>query len=710
RDAKEFEKKLNRKVRKIVSEKITEFDKKMAVTGLLLELFRAAELNNQVDICYYIQTKYLWPIMKCVPWEEKSRTEVQLMGIMLGYYVDFITSLELSRNSFNHIKNTNLLYTDKDFIEEFIGNKPGILSKTGINLAKKYRHLGKSMAEAMSLGKHVIKKLIINRSYSFLMTFIPYLLYFSGDLEEARLFLIRNYKEINLYDGRNLFIQLTLIKCILSCEKLEEANILYGYFNYELDRQEREENPIAKHFRRIIQYLKDVEHYLKLSDQCTRESNKPLVNVVFKNTKVIKNINLAKSYLEKEQVPPIELFRKLMTYVEAFSRDSYIRLNLIEIPNVDGSDKLPNALSHKLIVRGQGLRENSQEYYMFYQSIKLQEVRRNINLFLQRHISKLLDLTIEDSMEKIKSLRSAFLDNKGSKITDLNDSDTEELINLFDDVMKDLTAKLEGQYIHRTDVDSDLYMLQREFIKKYNLKISQNTLVELLPLKVQSTFNSFLVTSEIVYEVLSNRNDVEELDFSSALIPLTKALELLLNLVFKNMSFALNDIDKFSIYYYFDKGKAKRKKTIALGPCINLLKDSHQIDVKKVKNDYRLSWQIRKGKNSFDRKGCPYFKNKSRFLAINGDKVINFNRLKMFKGLSMIIQISYNNLAQVAFTESKEQNRMILIKALEYVLYNYRNKVAHKDGISLQKVNDCREILLQSHNLLWILLYIIDID
>lgn len=51
---------------------------------------------------------------------------------------------------------------------------------------------------------------------------------------------------------------------------------------------------------------------------------------------------------------------------------------------------------------------------------------------------------------------------------------------------------------------------------------------------------------------------------------------------------------------------------------------------------------------------------------------------------------------------------MLFIKGPEYVKNNYQNVVVHKDSISLQTVDECREILLQTQSLLWILLYAIN--
>lgn len=235
-------------------------------------------------------------------------------------------------------------------------------------------------------------------------------------------------------------------------------------------------------------------------------------------------------------------------------------------------------------------------------------------------------------------------------------------------------------------------------MEQYNLVSNKGNLVGLLPVAEQNEYKNYLITSEIVYRMLSRRKDAAELYFSPALIPLTKAMELVLNLVFQRIPFAESNMDDYSKKYYFYNGN--KKSSIEFGPCINLLKDSSIIFVNlNSRGDYVLSW----GNNRFKVSG------RSRFLDLNGYKVITFDRLKAFKGLSILIEPKPKQPAiSVAFTNDTEHNRMLFVKGLEYVKNNYRNIVAYKDGISLQTVEDCRKILLQTESLLWILFYIIN--
>jgi hypothetical protein len=704
------------KLSRLVPKKKTQFDKNKGVLGILFDLFRAAELSGQKDVFYYIQTQYLWPIMKIVPWKQQNSIEVHLVGTLLGYYMDYIYFWETSRHrnlrryKFDPSywgKESRLIYTDKNFLEEMIGNGPNVLSKPAIELGKNNDQLGDLMSEVVYRGKKIIKQTMPNYLYSFLMAFTPYLLYYSGAVKKAITFLIRHYDEINYDDKRKLYVQLTIVKCILSSQKLEEVNILYGYYNYEMDRQEREKKSTMAVLEEIIQYIRDVQDHLKLNQQYTFDTGQAWFDIVFGDGRILKDIKSAENDLVENKIVSEDLFRQLMTYVEALSFPAGIRLSLLDLPNQDNYDKLPGALSDQLIKQGQCFSGKRDEYLAFYQSLRHLNIRQNLNVFIQRHIAKLTDETIQKSIDRIKTLKNIFLESENQTDKDkpdtapeneIIDPKTEAVLKRIDEIVNELTVKLESQYIGRSEIELSIDRLQRNFIKEYNLPIARDNLIGSLPLAKQNDCNNFLITSEIVYKMLSSRKDVKELDFSPALIPLTKTLELVLNVIFQRMPFVSSDMDGSSRKYYFEK--SQKKKSIELGPCINLLKDSFGINV-DFNNDkgYLLSWD----KKIFFATGT------SRFLALKGDTVISFDRLKAFQGLSILIEPGRKQPAiSVAFTSDKEHNRMLFIKGLEYVKNNYRNVVAHKDGVSQQTVEECRKILLQTKNLLWILLYIIN--
>lgn len=690
----EHEKQGNIKLPRLVPEKATEFKKNLEAVGLLLDIFKAAVSKENEDIIYYIQAEYLWPIMETVPWKQQDILEVQLMGIMLESYLSCIYDFEVSKNHDIYARiGTDRNYNETDFLDEMVNNKPGLLSRPAIEFGNKNRQLGRTMSEVIYQARNVLKKLLPNYLYSFMMAMVPYLLFFSGYCDEASEFLIKNYNQINSEDRQRFFLQMTIVKCILSGKNLQRINILYGFFVSELNRRDMVKNEILSALDEIIRYIKDVKEYLYLSNDYTIKTRRAWHDIVFGDGSIMKNIELAEKHLALGKILPDSLFDKLLLYVESFCNRSGILLELLGLPREDNYDKLPGALSDELISRGQSIISNINEYIAFYKSLNQLKLRQSMDIFLQRHISKLMDEALEDTLEKLKAMRAEISNRK----PDLNKADLniENILKKFDEVVSELGSKLENQYIGREDVELYIDRLQMYFIETYNLDVPGNNLINKLPYEERKNCNNFLVTSEIVYKMLSRRADRNKLDFSPALIPLTKALELVLNMVFQKIPFTESSIDEKSREHYFYNGD--KKASIELGPCINLLKDSKKIFVKKNKyGNYVLSWRT------------GFLEGRSRFAAIHGEQAINFDRLSKFKGLKLMIEQASKHIITIAFNEDTEFNRMLLIKGLEYVKDNYRNIVAHKDGVSPDEVETCRRILIQSENLLWILLYIIN--
>jgi len=717
----EHEKQGKMNIPRYVPEKATEFKKNLEVTGLLLDIFRRAAANGNEDTVYYIQTKYLWPIMNTVPWKQQDIVEVQLMGIMLESYLRSIYDFEVFRNLDVYARlETDNNYSETDFLNEMVNDKPGLLSAPAIEFGKKNRQLGRLMATVIYSARDTLKKFLPDYLYSFMLAIVPYFLYFNGYCDEASEFLIKNYNQLNSESKQKFFLQMTIAKCILSGKNLQKINILYGFFIGELNRLDLVKNEILAVTGEIVQYIKDVKEYLYLSHDYTIKTQRPWHDIVFGGGSITEDLKSAEKLLAQNKLLPEPLFSRLMTYVEAFCNPSGIKLDKLGLPRQDNDDKLRDALSFELISRGRGIMSSIEEYAVYYLSLHQLKLRQSIDVFLQRHISRLMDEAIEETIEKIKLIKTEFIKHKVRPGADLSDtgnnteidmeavleSETENILKQFDEVYNELARKLENRYIGREDVELYIDKLQMDFIKKYSLGVPGNNLISKLPYEERKNCSNFLVTSEIVYRMLCRREDHKKLDFSPALIPLTKALELVLNIVFQKMPLIESAFDENSRKYYFYQ--AKKKESIELGPCINLLKDSRRIYV----NDngygrYVLKW------------GRRFIDGQSRFLMMGGEEVLRCSKLSVFKGLELYIQPDATDQQdedeqskvppiKVAFKENADYNRMLLIKGLEYVKNNYRNVVAHKDEISPEEVATCRSILIQSENLLWILLYILN--
>jgi hypothetical protein len=328
----------------------------------------------------------------------------------------------------------------------------------------------------------------------------------------------------------------------------------------------------------------------------------------------------------------------------------------------------------------------------FYQSLNQVDLRKNVNIFLQQRISKLLDNTINDSLLKIKELKETLSENKN-----LENEIDERILNNLESISSELTEKLTVNYLGREEIEFHIRDMQQNFIDIYRLDAADNLMLR-LPLAMQADVNNYLVTSEIVYRVLAKRKDRDSLDFSPALIPLTKAMELVLNYIFNRMNICMySGIDTETINSYF-KG-TNRKESIEFGPAVYLFTDSKYINVKKINEEITF-----KEKNMYS--------SSSRFELWGGNEAVNIPELKKFAGIKIRINRWDNSIQRyeeetATFHNDDKYNRLLYAKGLEYIKNNYRNIVAHKEGVSLQKVEECRELLLQTEHMLWILLFLL---
>lgn len=694
KEMEEEEKQLNNKLHlpRAARNTVTEFDKKLIIPGTLLNIFKAAELSNKEDVCYYIQAEYVWKVFSIVPWERKRKIEVPFMGVLVEEYSEFIFGLELGRNQQLHLSNTNYSYTDQQFFKEMIGNGDGCLLEPGKNKYSQYDNIGIHMFRTLSRGKNAIKAEMKGYLYSFLMAFTPYILYCTGRVEEAAEFLVRYFDEINEDDKQRLYVQLILVRCILETKRIEEANTLYGYYNYEMDRQKRDKNRNTEFISEIIDYVYEVKEYIRQRNEYTFDSNESWFDILFGDGRIDTALSYIEKYPERGIIPPVDLFKQLMTYVEAFSYYSGIRLGLLGIPKQDNYDKLPDVLSQALIDRGQGYSSKYDEYLAFYQSLNQVDLRKNVNIFLQQRISKLLDNTINDSLLKIKELKETLSENKN-----LENEVDESILNNLENISYELTEKLTVSYLGREEIEFHIRDMQQNFIDTYRLDAADNLMLR-LPLAMQADVNNYLVTSEIVYRVLAKRKDRDSLDFSPALIPLTKAMELVFNYIFNRMNiYMYSGMDTETKNSYF-KG-SNRKASIEFGPGVYLFTDSKYINVNK--NNHEITFTE---KNAYS--------SSSRFELWGGNEAVNIPELKKFSGLKIRINrwdksINRYEEETATFNNDDKYNRLLYAKGLEYIKNNYRNIVAHKEGVSLQKVEECRELLLQTEHMLWILLFLL---
>ena len=245
-------------------------------------------------------------------------------------------------------------------------------------------------------------------------------------------------------------------------------------------------------------------------------------------------------------------------------------------------------------------------------------------------------------------------------------------------------------------------VMEQTFRAKYCPNYQGRSLLSKLPKKLEQEIRNYLVTGEIVYRLLSSREDADSLDFSAALIPLTKAVEQILNLIYRSMNvWPFPGLDSKVKQSYFNYSNEK-KASIEFGPGILLFKDSKYIDVKYGSNSYWLQPHE------------PY--QESHFKRWDGNRVVDIAALRNLGAGRNKMSLRVDGWDRISrqpctvnifFTQDDNENRMLLAQGLDYIRVHHRNIVAHKDPVARTMVEECRDILLMTEDILWILLYIL---
>lgn len=689
----------------------SEFELSYMVPGALLELYRACELAQRYDLCRHIMGAYVWPVFALVPWEQRDSEKVRLMGVLLNSYVDFfhsqctMSSLRLSDQKLEHWISAQIEWPESRslsaeeyqaqaaalrtrFFDELTGNAESLLD-IGRTIWPGGQEMARAMAAVMEYGGAVLGEYLPARTgmghydpCSFLMAFTPYLLFCSGCESEAVEFLVRRYEEIGLHDREMLYVQVLLSRCILAADRLGAAQTLYGCYSREMDRQERERAGVCRLSEEVVAYLRRVKEYLRQSRAHTVDTGQSWYELLFSDGRIDGLLDAVQDVLDRGGVPSERDFGELMTLVEAFSHPTGIHLGYLKLPNQDGYNKLENALPREMGCQGRGYLLRRESCNAFFNSVQMLELRRDADLLLRHHIAGLEERTLADSVERLRAVR-AKADGR------------EAVLAQLDAVIDDLAFRRLKGSLARREVERRVEQMELAFVRKHCPERRRGLLAVLSKNGGTGSqeVRDYLVTAEIVFEMLAGRRDADNLDFSAALIPLTKAMELILFSVYqkirKNMDICAVDSPDIKRVYFTGRGTPKGH--LEFGPLVNLLKDAPFINLDSRSN--RLRWG-----------GQPY--TSTHFHGWRVEEAVDITLLRRLKGEQIPVQDT-GKTVYLNFGQDDGQNRMLLAAGLDYIRVNYRNVVAHKDAISRTSVEECRKLLLLEKDLLWTLLMLL---
>jgi hypothetical protein len=302
---------------------------------------------------------------------------------------------------------------------------------------------------------------------------------------------------------------------------------------------------------------------------------------------------------------------------------------------------------------------------------------------IDNHISTLIDSNIDEYKNKLSELKESL-----SKET--SPESRKQVQKQIDDCLDWLSKKANSIALENPSLVNGLYKRLKSFRNQYQDAISNESLLEDLEYD-DNQIRKWLITGEFLLQSYSFRKDTD--DYSAAINPISKALELALHLAYWKMTPRKDKGDAASAAArpYLKDGQFQ--KDLDTGLLINLLQDrdffgineNGELVMNKKKKQYYSCFDNWDGRNAFD---IPVLKNFTDIVfkcMLSDGKVRNLSMKK----------------------DNNFYNRQVLYLALKYIKEKYRNPSSHTGTISREEYDDYIDIMIGKGSLLWVLLSVI---
>lgn len=664
---------------KVVHPEFTVFERDLVIPGMLMPFIRETEKKvGKQNLCYYMLEKYVFPALEATPWEQENNPEIPGIAWTVRSYADYLQALQYWK-----LPDSEDVYSLKD--EDYVKNTlyyealdkgdPGQYRYADSKMAE-YAHSHvkafRQWANILHRGGAVLKQTLRPQGYSFHMLNTAFMLHFGGQTEDACQFLLQHYSDISEYEKCKPHLQILLTRCILSTTHLETANALYGTFSYEMDRVYWGAARVLDLTRQMVQFLRDAKSYIRKSNKYAYTEKVSWFDILFHDGQIDSLLEQCKKELQNGDILNYRLFRKLALHVDAFSYRTGVHLGYLGLGRYDDYDKLEKALSEQLRLRGEGCMTLLNDAKVFYARRAQSDTLRSIDLHLQNHVTKLQQDRIKEKLEQVMQL-------KANKLTEVMDEkQREELLREIEEITDELTHTAKEASLWRPWVEREIRKLLCKFEQDYaNVLVGKTDLMNKLRKNVREDVHNYLVTSNMVFQMMKTQNDAK-LDYSAALISMTKALELVMRYIYLKLTITeYADMDPKDKRFYFDCYNHVKKDKQTLQPCIDIFKEEKRIKAWGVENVLDLSL-LEKFSEIKDLKVEKMVEKDGKYYR---------EHCKVRKGTH-------------AYYASK------LRLALTHVCQKYRNGTAHANFIGLVHVEECQRLLLEGERLLWILLAI----
>lgn len=654
--------------------------------GALLLPFILCEKYNMSEECFYMLDEYILPYLCSLSWNESDKETQTFALILHGYLPHFEFLINRMDSPLYYANHLNLTAS------KLFGRISDPAPKEFVSYCTAHKSTFAMGAALLHKSEKALLKVSGSELYGRQIISLAYLLDIAGESDKATDILIRHYKDLHdSKDNRHLAVTV-LIRCILSTESLAAANTLYGYFTSEEALYERDRRNMVELIAENIDLLKAAKEYIRENDQQDTLTDKSIYELLYSDDRID---GVAEALLRCEMedcVPDRSITGKLNLILEAFSLSKGINLGKLGYDRHDTFDQyISGGLSEPIRLKAADIYKRNEQFASFRVVESIENFRRSADLTVQNHIVTLQRTAILEHLAKIDELRQQSNDDEFM---------SETIIRLTES----LAEMLRPEGYDRIKTERLVRQSHTDFCNRFYSDIDGYSILDNLPHEIRNEIFNYFVTSEMIFRYLDDQGD-ESLDFTPALISLTKALEYVLFCAYEKLDISdTEDVDNSILGHNFERtanGVYHKLPHLELGNLIYLLKDGKQIYLDKQNSSV-------------------YYPTDKLYAASHFKKwnngIFNIGALKRFAPLDITVSDypdkdrAYTVHFVTAGPDADDINRATLAKALEYIKETYRNPAAHKDRMPKSTVAACRELMLSSEQLLWILLSITDLS
>lgn len=661
-----------------------------SLPNALFPFIRYTNLKQKWEIFNYTLEKYILPSYINMNWSNRFDTDNSIHMMLMDNYIDYIT------NSLSRLYYPPECFTKDAFLREIDTYEEqedaSEMFKLRSVLCIDKKKLSLLMAELFDRIKPYKEEVTRDWTYSDLCKNTIYMLYFSGNKAQTIRFMINNFNELSDRDKTDYIIQVILIKCIKACEEIDDAYTLYGYYIYESERSRREYALRSHDIRLMIDFLKKIKRQVKNNGMIEENIGKTQYEILFGDGIIDTVISSSEELLKKDySEADTAVFVKLYNTVVGFDRLDYIKTILVN--NTITEVELWGAYDITVVNEAKGYETYKfrNAFFNFLVGINLYKLRRTVLLKLNNHLDSLVERKIVDSLKEISMIRTGIPE-------DISDEQKECYITEIEYAVERLRKKLIFSDAARTEYERRIYEYHNAFLSKNGMQ--DRNLFAALPMDIQNIVLNNCITSELVFDTLSNMKNMDALDYTAAVVSLVKSIERVLGYAFSRMNIKYYEGLSDDIATTFFKNN-KVKKHLEFGPYIYMLQDYDNISTSPKESECKRSsdrYLILKNKYV-----------KPHFNEWGGDKVFDISELSRFVDIDF--PVDWVNGEETYFEkmtlDDQDYNRHIFAASLRYIKNKFRNPLLHVEKANKEKASECREFILKTQNILWVLLAII---